>query len=62
MKERHLKMLGHILRMLEEGLPKHHWSGHLLEVKEKGADSSPPGEEKYNKTSRHGDKLGRVKD
>ena len=49
-KERCLKMLGHILRMPEEVLPKHHWSVYLLEVKEKGADQSPPGEEQYNKT------------
>ena len=35
-KECHLKMLGHILRIPEERLPKHHWSGHLLEVRERG--------------------------
>ena len=44
-KERPLKMLGDILRMPEERLQKYHWSGHLLEAKEKGADQSPPGEE-----------------
>ena len=47
-KERRLKMLGHILRM--QDYQKHHWSGHLLEVKEKGADQSPPEEEQYSKT------------
>ena len=49
-KERCLKMLGHILRMSVEDYQKHHWSGHPLEVKEKGADQSPPEEEQYKKT------------
>ena len=49
-KERHLKMPGHIPRMPEERLPKHQWIRHLLEIKEKGADYSPPEKEQYNKT------------
>ena len=51
-KEHHLKMLGHILRMPEERLPKtsFEWTPTGGKVKEKGADQSPPGEEQYSKT------------
>ena len=61
-KERHLKLLGHIQNMPEERLPKHHWSGHLLEVKEKGADQSHLEKNNTARLTRHGDKLGRVQD
>ena len=54
-KERCLKMLGHILecqrkdyQCQRKDYQKHHWNGHPLEAKEKGADQSPPGEEQYD--------------
>ena len=49
-REHCLKMLGHILRMPEERLPKTSLEWTPTRGKRERADQSPPGEEQYNKT------------